>query len=54
MNAKTWLSLLPRRRTLKVLTNVTDEPVFARGPDVYGRYVVAVDQIIRCQGFFCA
>jgi hypothetical protein len=41
-------------KDLKVWTNVTDEPVLARGPDAYDRYAVAVDQIIRYQGRYYA
>jgi sucrose-6-phosphate hydrolase SacC (GH32 family) len=39
---------------LKTWTNVTDEPVIARGPDAYDRYAVAVDQIIRHNGRYYA
>jgi hypothetical protein len=41
-------------KDLKVWTNVTDEPVLARGLDTYDRYAVAVDQIIRHQGRYYA
>ena len=34
-------------RDLKVWTNVTDEPVIARGPEAYDRYAVAVNQIVK-------
>jgi len=39
---------------LKVWTNVTDEPVIARGPEAYDRYAVAVDQVIRHNGRYYA
>jgi sucrose-6-phosphate hydrolase SacC (GH32 family) len=41
-------------KDLKVWTNVTDDPVLARGPDAYDRYAVAVDQIIKYQGRYYA
>jgi len=41
-------------KDLKAWTNVTDEPVLARGPEAYDRYAVAVDQIIRHQGRYYA
>ena len=41
-------------KDLKVWTNVTDEPVLARGPEAYDRYAVAMDQIIKHQGRYYA
>jgi len=41
-------------KDLKVWTNVTDEPVLARGPGAYDRYAVAMDQIIKYQGRYYA
>ena len=43
-----------RSRDLKVWTNVTDDPVIARGPDPYDRYAVAVDQVVRHKGRYYA
>jgi hypothetical protein len=43
-----------RSTDLRVWTNVTDEPVLARGPEAYDRYAVAVDQIIRHKGRYYA
>ena len=38
----------------KVWTNVQDEPVIAMGPDVYDKYAVAVDQVIKRDGVYYA
>jgi serine/threonine protein kinase len=43
-----------RHVALKVWTNVTGEPVLARGPGAYDRYAVAMDQIIKYQGRYYA
>jgi sucrose-6-phosphate hydrolase SacC (GH32 family) len=41
-------------KDLKVWTNVTDDPVLARGPEAYDRFAVAVDQIIKYKGRYYA
>jgi len=41
-------------RDLRTWTNVTDEPVIARGPDAYDRFAVAVNQIVKYQGRYYA
>ena len=41
-------------KDLKTWTNVTDEPVLARGPEAYDRYAVAMDQVIKHQGRYYA
>jgi hypothetical protein len=38
----------------RVWTNVTDDPVIARGPAAYDRYAVAVDQVIKHKGRYYA
>ena len=35
---------------LKTWTNVADDPVLARGPDRYDRYLLALDQVIQYRG----
>ena len=46
-----WLATSKDR---KVWTNVLDEPVLAMGPDLYDRYAVAVNQIIKRDGVYYA
>jgi hypothetical protein len=41
-------------KDMKAWTNVTDDPVIARGPEAYDRYAVAVDQIIKYEGRYFA
>jgi beta-1,2-mannobiose phosphorylase / 1,2-beta-oligomannan phosphorylase len=41
-------------KDLRNWTNVTDEPVLARGPAAYDRYAVAMDQVLRYQGRYYA
>ncbi len=39
---------------LKIWTNLQDEPVIKMGPEVYDKYAVAVDQIIKYKGSYYA
>jgi hypothetical protein len=44
-----WLATSTDR---KVWTNVKDDPVIALGPDAYDRYAVALNQIIKSNGWY--
>lgn len=44
-----WLAT---SRDLKVFTNVRDEPVLARGPEPFDRAAIAVNQVVRRDGFY--
>ncbi|AMV40446.1 glycosylase [Planctomyces sp. SH-PL62] len=44
-----WLAT---SRDFKVWTNVKDEPVLARGPEPFDRGAVAVNQVVRRDGFY--
>ena len=46
-----WLAT---SRDRKVWTNVSDEPVIGLGPDKYDRYAIALNQIIKVGGRYCA
>lgn len=46
-----WLATSKDR---KVWTNVSDEPVLARGPELYDRYAVALNQIVKHEGRYYA
>jgi beta-1,2-mannobiose phosphorylase / 1,2-beta-oligomannan phosphorylase len=46
-----WLAT---SRDLKVWTNVQDDPVIAMGPEAYDRAAVAVNQIVKRDGFYYA
>ena len=37
---------------LKVWTNVQDEPVLKCGPEIYDKYAVAMDQVIKYKGYY--
>lgn len=39
---------------LKVWTNVSDEPVIARGPTPYDQFAVAINQVVKYQGRYYA
>ena len=42
------------RKTCKVWTNVKDDPVIAMGPEPYDKTAVAVNQIVKRDGFYYA
>ncbi|MDG3006120.1 glycosylase [Paludisphaera mucosa] len=44
-----WLAT---SRDLKVWKNVKDEPVLARGPEPFDRAMIAVNQVVRRDGFY--
>jgi|SRR5882724_8705029 len=44
-----WLA---QSKDLKVWTNVQDDPVIALGPDAYDKYGVAMNQVIKYNGFY--
>jgi hypothetical protein len=46
-----WLA---KSKDLKVWTNVQDEPVLSRGPELYDRLMIALNQIIRHGGRYYA
>ncbi|MBX6311655.1 MAG: glycosylase [Isosphaeraceae bacterium] len=46
-----WLATSKDR---KVWTNVSDDPVLAMGPEPYDRYAVAVDQVLKRDGYYYA
>ncbi len=46
-----WLA---RSKDRKIWTNVRDEPVIGLGPEPYDRAAVAVNQIVRRDGFYYA
>ncbi|MFD2935088.1 glycoside hydrolase family protein [Spirosoma flavum] len=46
-----WLAT---SKDLKVWTNVQGEPVLTKGPTEYDRYAVAMNQVIRYEGFYYA
>jgi len=46
-----WLATSPN---LKIWTNIQDEPVIQMGPELYDKYAVAVDQVIKYQGSYYA
>lgn len=50
-DAAVWLA---RSKNLKTWTNVQDEPVLRRGPEVYDKFAVAFNQVIKHQGRYYA
>ncbi len=46
-----WLAKSP---DLKIWTNVIDDPVLAMGPEPYDRAAVAVNQVVKRDGFYYA
>jgi hypothetical protein len=46
-----WLA---RSKGMKIWTNVQDEPVLAMGPDAYDLHAVAVNQVVKRNGYYYA
>jgi hypothetical protein len=46
-----WLA---RSKDVKIWTNVQDEPVLAMGPDPYDLHAVAVNQVVKRNGYYYA
>lgn len=46
-----WLA---RSKDMKVWTNVQDEPVLTMGPDAYDLHAVAVNQVVKRNGYYYA